>query len=116
MASTLQVFSTPELLEHFLLYIPERDLLLSQRVNHTFRNLIKNSPRLQSRLFYTADIYHEGDMLKTLEFNPLLKFFYARSLRKFPLHIVFVRWQRWRDANQNNLLSFEDFVCIHSLV
>lgn len=113
MASTQRVFAIPELLEKIVLHIPQRELLLSQRVNHTFRNVIKHSPQLQRKLFYTADLYREGDELSELKWNPLLKFFRAH-LRGTSERILYVTWQRWRQANHNNLLSLNDFVRAHS--
>ena len=76
MASTQRVFAVLELLESILQYIPERDLLLSQRVNQTFRSVMKHSPQLQRKLFYTADNYQEGDLLRELKWNPLLNIFH----------------------------------------
>lgn len=114
MASTQRVLDIPELLEKILLHVPEPELLLSQRVNQAFRNVIKHSPKLQRRLFYTADHYHEGNELSELKWNPLLKFF-CPHLGGTSECILYVTWPKWRQANHNNLLSPNDFVCPHAL-
>lgn len=112
MGSTRQVFALPELLENILQNLPIRDLLLSQRVCQIFRNVIKRSPRLQRKLFFRADIYQEGDVLRELEWNPLLDFLRSQRLlfpdrRKLALHFA---WRKWLLVHPNNLLDFEDFV------
>lgn len=73
MASATQVFAVPELLEMILLRLPERDLLLSQRVNTTWRNLTKTSPHIQRKLFYKAEVCDPASTTD-LVWNPLLKF------------------------------------------
>lgn len=112
MTSTQLVFSIPELLEKILLYVPERDLLLSQRVNQTFRNVTKHSPQLQRKLFYTADTYQERDLLRELKWNPLLHAFhpYKRSNTSIRRRFGSKLWQSWRNLSQSNQLSREDFV------
>lgn len=50
-----QVFHLPELLEVVLLNLPQRDLLLSQRVARSFRHTIQGSVRLQRALFFSPD-------------------------------------------------------------
>lgn len=47
MTAASQVFAIPELLENVLLYLPERDLLLAQRVQEIF-------PRCHSRFRASA--------------------------------------------------------------
>ncbi len=46
-----QVFATYELLEDILLHLPLQKLLLSQRVCHTFKDVVKSSSRIQQALF-----------------------------------------------------------------
>ena len=70
MAPSDQIFAVPELLENILLSLPERDLLLVQRVNQVFRNVIKTSPGIQRKLFYTADLLTYGDLPCDLKWNP----------------------------------------------
>ena len=59
-SSAEQVFRLPELLEIILLYLPQKDLLLSQRVARSFRRTIQGSVRLQKALFFTPDWNLEG--------------------------------------------------------
>ena len=73
MASATQVFAVPELLEMILLCLPERDLLLSQRVDTKWRNVTKTSPHLQRKLFYNAEVCDPGSPTDWV-WNPLLKF------------------------------------------
>lgn len=47
-----KVLAIPELLEAVLLELPPRDLLLSQRVNKTFRDVIDDSIYIQRKLFF----------------------------------------------------------------
>jgi len=49
-AST-RLLSTFELLEDIILYLPLRQILLSQRVNRAFSNVIKGSKPIQRALF-----------------------------------------------------------------
>ena len=51
MATATQVFATYELLEGVLHHLPTRDLLLAQRVNRDFRDVITRSHKLQRALF-----------------------------------------------------------------
>lgn len=62
-------------MENVLLCLPERHLLLAQRVNKRFKDLIKMSPRLQRKLFFTADLLQKDDSTPSLEWNPLLEQF-----------------------------------------
>lgn len=55
-----QVFRLPEILEIILLHLPQRDLLLSQRVCRSFRRTIQGSIRLQRALFFAPDWNLEG--------------------------------------------------------
>ena len=49
------VLNTPELLEHILLQLDERTLLLSQRVSRTFNANIGGSVKLQRKLFFQLE-------------------------------------------------------------
>ena len=55
-----QVFLLPEILETILLYLPQRDLLLSQRVSRNFQDTIDGSIRLQRALFFAPDWNLQG--------------------------------------------------------
>lgn len=54
-AACPQVLHTPELLENILVHLDRKTLLLSQRVNTTFKNVIAGSKPLQRRLFFLPD-------------------------------------------------------------
>ncbi|KAL4971646.1 hypothetical protein BDW66DRAFT_145710 [Aspergillus desertorum] len=69
-----QVFLIPELLELILSNLPQRDLLLAQRVNRTWYEFISRSRLLQQELF--LQITRSGSQLYkdlTVDFNPLLQ-------------------------------------------
>lgn len=57
-----------------LLHLPERDLLLNQRVSTEWRNAIKTSPQIQRELFYKVDVYDPVSTTTDWVWNPLLKF------------------------------------------
>ncbi|KAK4695762.1 hypothetical protein P7C71_g2045, partial [Lecanoromycetidae sp. Uapishka_2] len=74
MASS-KIFLIPEILEMILVQLPERDLLLDQRVNKTWQGVIKTSPQLQRKLFFTADIIPidtDQRVASGAKWNPLL--------------------------------------------
>ncbi|KAK4947097.1 hypothetical protein LTR10_013868 [Elasticomyces elasticus] len=50
-----QVFGTTELLEHILIRMPARDVLLSQRVSQQWQAVIKGSLHLQRALLFTGE-------------------------------------------------------------
>jgi hypothetical protein len=50
-----RTFALPELLEQILLHLPQRDLLLAQRVSRPFHLTITSSPRIQRELFFAPD-------------------------------------------------------------
>lgn len=51
MSATSKVFENYELTENILLYLPQRDLLLAQRISKAVRSVIKTSPNTQRALF-----------------------------------------------------------------
>ncbi len=55
MASS-KIFKIPELLEMVLVHLPALDLLMCQRINSTWRDIIKESNPLQEKLFYKCDL------------------------------------------------------------
>ena len=59
-SAAVHLFRLPELLELVLLYLPQKDILLSQRVSRSFRNTISGSVRLQKALFFSPDWNLEG--------------------------------------------------------
>ncbi|KAL2843909.1 hypothetical protein BJY01DRAFT_264108 [Aspergillus pseudoustus] len=69
-----KVLSLRELLECILANLPERDLLLAQRVSQQWRDIIINSPLLQKQLFFQPTSirpFFEEDQRVNL--NPLIK-------------------------------------------
>lgn len=70
MLSADLVLAIPELLERILLRLQERDLLLSQGGNTTWRRVTKTSPHLQPKVFYKADVHYFASMYDT-NWNPL---------------------------------------------
>lgn len=52
MAAAAQLFGIHELVEDILLRLPLRQILLSQRVSSSFRNVIETSYKIQQVLFY----------------------------------------------------------------
>lgn len=79
MTAENSVFAIPELLENILLHLPERDLLLAQRVNRCFRNVTTASVHLQRKLFLTADPKSKGGLATELKWNPLIDSFRPRD-------------------------------------
>ena len=71
MSPANQVLAIPELLERILLHMPERDILLGQRVNTTWHDLTKSSSHLQRKLFYKADVCNVTPIYDR-KFNPLI--------------------------------------------
>ncbi|KAK5705433.1 hypothetical protein LTR97_002551 [Elasticomyces elasticus] len=54
-AASTQVFGTTELLEHILIYVPARDVLLSQRVSQQWQAVITGSLSLQKLLSFVGE-------------------------------------------------------------
>ncbi|CAK1361063.1 hypothetical protein CB0940_03526 [Cercospora beticola] len=50
-----RALNVAELLERILLSLPMKDILLDQRVSKFWKELVKNSPKLQQALFYRPD-------------------------------------------------------------
>ena len=75
MTAASPVFAIPELLENILLRVPERGLLLAQRVNTFFRDIITNSSHLQRKLFSIADTILADGQVPELMWNPLFEVF-----------------------------------------
>ena len=67
MAASATVFGTYEILEDILLHLPLIDLLHMWEVNHTFRNIVWDSLRINKALFIsyatdkTAEWYKEDE-------------------------------------------------------
>ena len=52
MSATTKVLRIPELLEHILLQLPPKNVLLAHRVSKRWRKVIKKSPKLQRMLYF----------------------------------------------------------------
>lgn len=68
----MRLFRIPEILELVLSYLPIRDLLLAQRVNHRFQQTIGGSDKLQRLLFLQAAPFDPSRPVKPI-LNPLLQ-------------------------------------------
>lgn len=64
-----QVFRLPELLEIVLLFLSQKELLLSQRVSRNFRHTIQGSIRLQRALFFAPDWNLVGKTFDAYDLN-----------------------------------------------
>ena len=53
--AAIRTFDLPELLEQILINLPQRELLLAQRVSQAFHQTISASPKLQRALFFSPD-------------------------------------------------------------
>ena len=96
-AARVQVLSTPELLIAILHFLPIRDLLVAQRLNHYFLNLIKDSLLLRQCLFLKPrplKVSKEGYIVQGTEINTLLQ-------EKFPYW--FTKWT-WVEDREDNLM------------
>ncbi|KAL4899342.1 hypothetical protein BDW74DRAFT_183876 [Aspergillus multicolor] len=69
-----KVFLLPELLEVVLTHLPQRDLLILQRVNQTWNSLITNNRTIQEKLFFKPTQPHaQSNKHFPITFNPLLQ-------------------------------------------
>ncbi|GIZ36886.1 hypothetical protein CKM354_000035200 [Cercospora kikuchii] len=64
-----RALNVAELLERILLSLPMKDILLYQRVSKFWKELVKNSPRLQQALFYRPD--YDTETWTAIDFNDL---------------------------------------------
>lgn len=88
-----QVLSVYELLELILLELPERDLLLAQRVCSSFKSVIEKSEPIQQRLFFRPQLQSPGEQVPRI--NDLLlesRIFRERLIMAIPganiLHVL----------------------------
>ena len=84
--ATSKVFATPELFEMILVDQPALDVLMCQRVNRTWRDIIAKSNTLQWKLFYRCDLVKgdeedpsPGEELLRLETNPFIQLLHRRE-------------------------------------
>ena len=70
MSAIDKVFTIPELLEKVLLVLPEKDLLLNQRVTKIWRDVVTTSPLVRRKLFFTAELLlPDADNPNYLKYN-----------------------------------------------
>ncbi len=81
-----KVFAIPDLLRIILVHLPAPDLLICQRINSTWRDIIRESSILQKKLFYKCDLadvdvddLDPGDDLLRLETNPFIELLHRRQ-------------------------------------
>lgn len=67
-----KVAGIAELLEHILLHLPMRDLLLAQRVSRMFKEVIDNSDTIQRALFFVPELPPTPLLETDVRVNPLL--------------------------------------------
>ncbi|KAJ8606231.1 hypothetical protein MRB53_041103 [Persea americana] len=74
-SATHRTLTTTELLEEILLNLDNQTLLLSQRVNHTFKSTITGSIKLQKKLFFRLADEDEDEGVKYGDegINPLAR-------------------------------------------
>lgn len=116
MTAASPVFAIPELLENILLHVPERDLLLAQRVNTFFRDITTTSSHLQRKLFFIADTVLEDGQVPELTWNPIFEVFKPGNGQIYPtsrlpesIQIQENHYQR-QVANGDNMMSLGEFV------
>ena len=113
MTTESRIFAIPELLENILLHLPERDLLLAQRVNRSFRDVITASVHLQRKLFLTADMKSEDGLVTKLKWNPFIDIF--RPKEDF-LELDLFYLMSWMNPNayveSRCMMPIRDFVCV----
>jgi hypothetical protein len=71
MSAATHFFAIPELLEMTLLYVPTLQVLVIQRVNTSFRNVVKESGALQEKLFLKA--IPNNSTTSPIEWNPFMR-------------------------------------------
>ena len=71
-SAAARVLAIPELLESILFYLPMRDLLLAQSVNHTFHSVISSTRSLQENLFFRPRLPTTRDGSAQRQINELL--------------------------------------------
>lgn len=68
--AAVQVFATYELLENILMHLPLRSLLLAQRVDISFRDLIWRSANINRALFFTPATSQSIDWYRPEDAQP----------------------------------------------
>lgn len=65
MAAGVAVATTYELVEHILLHLPLRQLLLAQKIGKFFRGVINDSVKIKRALFLDSDNAHTVEWYPT---------------------------------------------------
>ena len=110
------VFAIPELLENVLVHVPEHDLLLVQRVNTFFRDIITTSSHLQRKLFFKADTVIEDGQVPELTWNPFFKVFKPGKGPSYPIprlpssFEMYTSYYEWEMANMGDVMDFSEFL------
>ncbi|KAK0513575.1 hypothetical protein JMJ35_003939 [Cladonia borealis] len=81
-----KVSAIPELFETILAHLPALEVLIHQRINSTWRNIIRKSSPLQEKLFFKCDLviadvdnpWPSEDLLR-LETNPFIQLLHKRQ-------------------------------------
>ena len=73
--ATSKVVAIPEILEITFHHLPARDLLLSQRINATWKGVVTSSIALQEKSFFKDNLTNWEDFAAECEWNPLVKIF-----------------------------------------
>lgn len=120
MTAASQVFAIPELLESILLHLPERDLLLAQRVKKAFRDVTTASLHLQRKLFLTADAKLDDELVPEWKWNPFIDIFRPRKGCTYPMpdlprSTYMISWCIWRNANMESTMSIDEYIVLFSV-
>ena len=116
MVAASAVFAIPELLENILVHVPEHDLLLAQRLNTFFRDIITTSSHLQRKLFFKADTVVEDGQVPELTWNPFFEVFKPGKGQDYPVPRLprsiemFLSHYQWELANVGAVMTFSEFV------
>ena len=116
MTTASPVFAIPELLENILVRVPEHDLLLAQRVNTFFRDIITTSSHLQRKLFFKADIIVEDGQVPELTWNPFFKVFKPGKGPSYPIPRLprsiemYMSLYQWELANMGDVMTLSEFL------
>ena len=75
-----RAYKIPELLELILMHLPAVELLKFQRINSTWRDVIRESSALQEKLFYKSDLDNlDVDDRPRLEINSFVRLLHRRQ-------------------------------------
>lgn len=108
----------PELLEAILMALPPLDVVVAQRVNQKFKNAIRDSPRIQRKLFYRPPSKDNSRSFAEV-LNPLLSQFFKHFSIEAELYICDSRGQLVSRAlhgivsdDSNDICDSDEKTCI----